>query len=220
MTTLAETIAGTDVRPGTVMAWWLSGTGFVLKTPAGTQLYMEAPISATAWRRSSASTAQCRRRCRWSWPAGSGHHAPLARGPSRSEALPNWRNAARPFLCPPTCRSRLLGWGVPDARITAISASGSHTFARRAGDGHGAGPPPRGNSRLGGARRHRRTHRRGRRAAHLPHGRPRSTTCACALWPTTPRRPIDVMMTVINGTGGNMGAHKRPSSRGNWVPTP
>ena len=129
MTTLAETIAGTDVRPGTVMAWWLSGTGFVLKTPAGTQLYIDPYFSNCVAQifgidravpppvPVDAATPDLVIATHW-------HEDHLD-----PEALPQLaqRSPTR-FLCPPTCRSRLLGWGVPDARITAISAGESHTF--------------------------------------------------------------------------------------------
>src|SRR5437868_10906922 len=41
MSSLAQAIAATQVRMGSVMAWWLSGTGFVFKTSAGTQVYVD-----------------------------------------------------------------------------------------------------------------------------------------------------------------------------------
>ncbi|HQZ54849.1 MAG TPA: hypothetical protein PLG23_15395, partial [Thermoflexales bacterium] len=45
MTSLSRIISETQVPPGSVMAWWLSGTGFVLKTPAGTQIYIDPYFS-------------------------------------------------------------------------------------------------------------------------------------------------------------------------------
>ena len=107
MTTLAETIAGTDVRPGTVMAWWLSGTGFVLKTPAGTQLYIDPYFSNCVAQifgidravpppvPVDAATPDLVIATHW-------HEDHLD-----PEALPQLaqRSPTR-FLCPPTCRSR------------------------------------------------------------------------------------------------------------------
>src|SRR5262245_33970719 len=45
MTSLVQTIAATQVAPGGVIAWWLGGTGFVFKTPAGTQIYIDPYLS-------------------------------------------------------------------------------------------------------------------------------------------------------------------------------
>src|SRR5438067_13875348 len=43
--TLAQTIAAMQVPAGKVMAWWLGGTGFVFKTAAGTQIYVDPYFS-------------------------------------------------------------------------------------------------------------------------------------------------------------------------------
>lgn len=43
--TLIQTIAEAQVPNGEVMAWWLGGTGFVFKTPAGTQIYIDPYFS-------------------------------------------------------------------------------------------------------------------------------------------------------------------------------
>ena len=45
MASLAQTIADTRVQAGRVMAWWLGGNGFVFKTPAGTQIYIDPYFS-------------------------------------------------------------------------------------------------------------------------------------------------------------------------------
>jgi L-ascorbate metabolism protein UlaG (beta-lactamase superfamily) len=45
MASLAQTIAQMQVPTGHVMAWWLGGTGFVFKTAAGTQIYVDPYFS-------------------------------------------------------------------------------------------------------------------------------------------------------------------------------
>ena len=207
MTTLAETIAGTDVRPGTVMAWWLSGTGSVLKTRAGTQLYIDPYFSNCVAQifgidravpppvPVDAATPDLVIATHW-------HEDHLD-----PEALPQLaqRSPTR-FLCPPTCRSRLLGWGVPDARITAISAGESHTFrdvqVTAVPARHHAGIPgwevPDAIGLLIDVDDGPRIYHTGDTEYDL---RLRALAYDLA-------RPIDAMMTVINGTGGNMNAHE------------
>ncbi|MCB0157032.1 MAG: MBL fold metallo-hydrolase [Caldilineaceae bacterium] len=207
MTTLGETIAGTDVRPGRVMAWWLSGTGFVLKTPAGTQLYIDpyfsncvaqifgidravpppVPVDAAAPDLVIAT--------HW-------HEDHLD-----PEALPRLaQRSPTGFLGPPSCRSRLLGWGVPDARIAAISAGERHTFrdvqVTAVPARHHAGIPgwevPDAIGLLIDVDDGPRIYHTGDTEYDL---RLRALAYDLA-------RPIDAMMTVINGTGGNMNAHE------------
>ena len=42
---LASRIAQRTVPPGKVAAWWLGGSGFVFKTPAGAQVYVDPYLS-------------------------------------------------------------------------------------------------------------------------------------------------------------------------------
>jgi len=206
MSSLATTIAETHVRPGTVMTWWLSGTGFVLKTSAGTQIYIDPyftncvsqifgveravppPVPVTE--------AQPDLVIATHWHED--HLDP--------EGLPVLaKNTATQFLCPPTCRSRLLGWLVPGERVTAISEGQTNTFR----DVQITAVPAR--------------HLPGIPGWEVPDaiGLLIQTEGMC-IYHTgdteydlrlralayNPERPIDVMMTVINGTGGNMNAHE------------
>src|SRR5260221_2828975 len=122
MPSLAETIAATSVRAGSLMAWWLSGTGFVVKTPAGTQIYIDPYFSNCV-----SQIFGVERAVPPPIPvedaqpdlvvATHGHEDHLD-----PEGLPILaRRSATEFLCPPASRSRLVGWLVPGQRGTAIS---------------------------------------------------------------------------------------------------
>src|SRR5436309_11112532 len=111
MPTLAQTIAATQVRPGSLMAWWLCGTGFVFKTSQGTQIYVDPYFSNCVSQIFGVeravpppipvNDAQPDLVVATHWHED--HLDP--------EALPILaKNSAAQFLCPPSCRSRLLGW--------------------------------------------------------------------------------------------------------------
>lgn len=206
MATLAQTIDATQVSPGSVMAWWLGGTGFVLKTSTGTQIYIDPYFSDCVAQIFGISRA---------FPAPvpvedaqpdlviSTHWHEDHLDP---EGLPQLaRRSPTQFLCPPSARSRLLGWLVPSVRVNAISAGETHTFrdvtitavpAR-----HHAGIPgwevPDAIGLL--------IETEGLRIYHT--GDTEYDLRLRALAYDT-EHPIDVMMTVINGTGGNMNAHE------------
>src|SRR5437016_1703787 len=42
---LKDELLKTNVEKGTVRAWWLGGTGFIFKAPAGTQIYIDPYLS-------------------------------------------------------------------------------------------------------------------------------------------------------------------------------
>ena len=115
------------------------------------------------------------------------------------------RRSPTHFLCPPSCRSRLLGWLVPGERVTAITAGETHTFRdvriTAVAARHEAGVPgwevPDAIGLLIEAEGVRIYHT-GDTEYDL---RLRSLAYA-------KDRPIDVMLTVINGAGGNMNAHE------------
>ena len=129
MSSLAATIAETQVRPGHVMAWWLSGTGFVLKTPLGTQVYIDPYFSNCVAQIFGVERAV---------PPP----VPVEEAQPDLVVATHWhedhldpaglpilaRRSPTQFLCPPSCRSRLLGWLVPGQRVTAFSAGQTHTF--------------------------------------------------------------------------------------------
>jgi L-ascorbate metabolism protein UlaG (beta-lactamase superfamily) len=115
------------------------------------------------------------------------------------------RRSATHFLCPPSCRSRLLGWRVPGERVTPISEGQTHTFhdvqISAVAARHLAGIPgwevPDAIGLLIEAE--------GLRIYHT--GDTEYDLRLRALG-YEKDRPIDVMMTVINGVGGNMNAYE------------
>jgi L-ascorbate 6-phosphate lactonase len=206
MASLAQTIANTQVRPGSVMAWWLSGTGFVLKTSAGTQIYIDPYFSNCVSQIFGidravpppvpVEEAQPDLVIATHWHED--HLDP--------EGLPQLaQRSTTQFLCPPSAQSRLLGWLVPRDRIIPISEGQTHTFddvritalpAR-----HLAGIPgwevPDAIGLL--------IETEGLRIYHTGDTEYDLRLRALAY---DKERPIDVMFTVINGAGGNMNAHE------------
>ncbi len=206
MTSLARTIETTTVAPGTVMAWWLGGTGFVLKTPAGTQLYIDPYFSDCVAQIFGISRA---------FPPP----VPVVEAQPDLVIATHWhedhldpeglpqlaQRSATEFLCPPSAASRLLGWRVPRPRVKTISSGETHTFrdvtitalpAR-----HHAGIPgwevPDAIGLMiesGGLR--------------IYHTGDTEYDLRLRALAYDQDRPIDVLMTVINGTGGNMNAHE------------
>ena len=206
MSSLAATIAETQVRPGHVMAWWLSGTGFVLKTPLGTQVYIDPYFSNCVAQIFGVERAV---------PPP----VPVEEAQPDLVVATHWhedhldpeglpvlaRRSPTQFLCPPSCRSRLLGWLVPGERVTAFSAGQTHTFrdvritavpAR-----HVAGIPGWEVDDAIGLL----IEAEGVRIYHTGDTEYDLRLRALAY---DKDRPIDVVMTVINGAGGNMNAYE------------
>ena len=188
------------------MAWWLSGTGFVLKTSAGTQLYIDPYFSDCV-----SQIFGIRRAVPPPVPVEEAQpHLVIATHWHEDhldpEGLPLLaKRTDTHFLCPPSARSRLLGWGVSRGRVSAISEGETYTFrdvkitalpAR-----HLAGVPgwevPDAIGLL--------IETEGLRIYHT--GDTEYDLRLRALG-YDKARPIDVMMTVINGAGGNMNAHE------------
>ncbi len=129
MATLIDTIQATSVPAGQVMAWWLGGTGFVFKTPAGTQIYVDPYLSNCV-----AGIFGVER----------GFPTPIRSEDARPDLLiaTHWhedhldpesvpliaKHSAAQFLAPPSCVSRMLGWGVPRPRVSGLSRGQSHAF--------------------------------------------------------------------------------------------
>ncbi len=206
MSATSKTIAETQVRPGSVMAWWLSGTGFVLKTSAGTQIYIDPYFTNCVSQifgvdralppPVSVQEAQPDLVIATHW-----HEDHL--DPEGLPILAKRTNTE--FLCPPSCRSRLLGWMIPPQRVTPITEGQTHIFrdvkitavpAR-----HLAGVPgwevPDAIGLL--------IETEGLRIYHT--GDTEYDVRLRALG-YDKDKPIDVMMAVINGTGGNMDAYE------------
>jgi len=204
--TLAQTIAETQVPAGRVMAWWLGGTGFVFKTAAGTQIYVDTYFSNCVAGIFGVERA---------FPA------PIGAEEARPDLLiaTHWhedhldpeglpilaRRSATQFLGPPSCRSRLLGWLVPGERMTAIVEGETHEFRdlriRAVAARHLAGiagwEVPDAIGLLIEAA--------GLRIYHTGDTEYDLRLRALAY---DKARPIDVCMLVINGAGGNMNAHE------------
>lgn len=129
MASLNQTIVETQVPQGSVMAWWLGGTGFVFKTSAGTQIYVDPYLSNVV--------AQI-------FGVERGFPAPIAAEEARPDLLiaTHWhedhldpgaipviaKNSDALFMCPPSARSRALSWGVPPDRVQNIQLGETHTF--------------------------------------------------------------------------------------------
>ena len=107
----AQIIAETQVRPGSVMAWWLSGTGFVFKTSAGTQVYVDPYFTDCV-----SQIFGIHRAVPPPVPVEEAqpdlviatHYHEDHLDPEGIPILAH-RTTAQ-FLVPPTCRSRMLGW--------------------------------------------------------------------------------------------------------------
>lgn len=206
MATLAQTVAETQVRPGTVMAWWLGGTGFVLKTSAGTQLYIDPYFSNCVAQIFGVERA-------FPPPIPVEEAAPDLLVATHwhedhldPEGLPILaRRTDTHFLGTPGCRSRLLGWLVPADRITAISPGESHTFRditiRAVPARHVAGIPGWETPDAIGLL----IETEGLRIYHTGDTEYDLRLRALAY---DSERPIDAMLTVINGAGGNMNVHE------------
>lgn len=129
MPTLSTDLAQSSVPPGSIRAWWLGGTGFVFKTPAGTQVYIDPYLSDIV-----ANIFDQPR----------GFPAPIAAADARPDlviathfhedhldpgALPVIaQHSQAQFWCPPTAQSRLLSWGVPRARVQPIVSGETYEF--------------------------------------------------------------------------------------------
>ena len=127
--TLTQTISQTQVQPGTVKAWWLGGTGFVFKTPAGTQIYVDPYFTNCVSSIFGIDRA---------FPA------PISAEEARPDLLiaTHWhedhldpkgipivaKHSQTKFMGPPSCVSRMLGWGVARDRVTGISVGQSLEF--------------------------------------------------------------------------------------------
>ena len=112
------------------MAWWLGGSGFIFKTSAGTQLYVDPYLSDIV----NDIFGQPR-----AFPP------PLTADEARPDLLicTHWHedhldpgsipiiarnNPKARLLMPPSAMSRALGWGVPRRQITPLKAGLSLTL--------------------------------------------------------------------------------------------
>jgi L-ascorbate 6-phosphate lactonase len=202
---LVDTVADTTVLPGSVMAWWLGGTGFVFKTPAGTQFYVDPYLT------NSVSAI---------FGIERGFPTPIRAEEARPHLViaTHWHedhldpegipliahHSQTKFLGPPSCISRMAGWGIARDRMTALTAGQSYTFndveitavpAR-----HVAGIPGWETDDAIGLI----LDFDGLRVYHSGDTEYDLRLRALAY----SRQPIHTAMLVINGAGGNMNAHE------------
>jgi L-ascorbate 6-phosphate lactonase len=206
MNSLAQTISDTRVRPGSVMAWWLSGTGFVFKTSAGTQIYVDPYFTNCVSQIFGVERAL---------PPP----VPVEEAEPDLVIATHWhedhldpegvpilaKRTDTQFLCPPSARSRMLGWLVPGPRVTAITEGQTHAFrdvritavpARHIPNVPGWEVPDAIGLLI---------ETEGMRIYHTGDTEYDLRLRALAY---DKDHPIDVMLTVINGAGGNMNAHE------------
>jgi L-ascorbate metabolism protein UlaG (beta-lactamase superfamily) len=203
---LAQTIAAAQVPAGQVMAWWLGGTGFVFKTPAGTQIYVDPYFSNCVATIFGVERA---------FPA------PVAAEEARPDLLiaTHWHedhldpeglpivalHSKTQFLGPPSCVSRLLGWGVTRDRVAGLRLGESYPFRdvmiTAVAARHVAGTPGWETDdaiglllNFGGLR--------------VYHSGDTEYDLRLRALAYDTAHPIDVCMLVINGAGGNMNAHE------------
>jgi L-ascorbate metabolism protein UlaG (beta-lactamase superfamily) len=119
------------VAPGHVCAWWLAGSGFVFKTPAGVRVYVDPylsdvvkdifdqsrafpPVIAPEDARPDVCVST-----HW-------HEDHLDPGtiPLIARNCPDAR-----FVAPPTCLPRMSSWGIPRSRVTQLTIGKRFEFS-------------------------------------------------------------------------------------------
>lgn len=111
------------------MVWWLSGTGFVFKTPVGSQIYIDPYFTNCV-----ASIFGVER----AFPP------PVRAEDARPDLViaTHWhedhldpegipiaaRHSQAKFIAPPSCVSRMMGWGLARERVSGLTAGQTHDF--------------------------------------------------------------------------------------------
>lgn len=129
MPPLKDALSQTVVHPGTVSMWWLGGTGFIFKTPAGTQIYIDPYLSNSV---------------KGIFGIERGFPPPIVLEDTRPDlviathfhedhldpgGIPIIAHVSEAvFMCPPTARSRALGWGVSPDRVLPLTWGQTRTF--------------------------------------------------------------------------------------------
>ncbi len=203
---LTEQIAQTQVAPGTVTLWWLGGTGFVCKTAAGTRVYIDPYLT------------NCVSQI---FGVERGFPTPIKPEDAQPDLLiaTHWhedhldpegipliaKHSQTQFLAPPSCVARMLGWGVPRARVTGLSQGQTHVFR----DVTITAVPARHIAGILGWETEDAIglllEIDGLRIYHSGDTEYDLRLRALAY---NKRAPIDAALLVINGAGGNMNAHE------------
>jgi len=201
---LPRRIADHNVRADHVVAWWLGGSGFIFKTPRGTQVYVDPYLSDAANAIFGLTRA-------FSTPIAaedaqpdvivSTHWHEDHLDPTAIPTIARTSPATR-FVMPPSAMARALSWGVPRERIVPLTdgqtveiadVTLSHVPARHDSGIAGWEVPDAMGVIIA-------TH--GVTIYHTG-----DTEYDLRLRRLKARR-IDVVLACINGTGGNMDAHE------------
>jgi len=120
--TLAAAVAQCQVPPGSVSAWWLGGSGFIFKTPGGLQVFIDPYLSnvvkaSFGWDRARPTPIRAEDARPDIYISTHWHEDHLDPGtvPVVAQNSPHTR-----FVVPPSSLSRIMGWGVPRDRLTAL----------------------------------------------------------------------------------------------------
>ena len=203
---LADQIAQATVAPGTLALWWLGGTGFVFKTPAGTQVYVDPYFSNCA-----AAIFGVERAFPPPVPAQDARPDLLIATHWHEDHLDPLgipvvaKSSQCQFLTPPSCVSRMAGWGIARDRITPITVGQTHEFrdisVTAVAARHIAGVPGWETDDavgvlldFGGLR--------------VYHSGDTEYDVRLRALAYDKQHPIHASLLVINGTGGNMNAHE------------
>jgi L-ascorbate 6-phosphate lactonase len=201
---LVDRIASSKIPLGQVTAWWLGGSGFVLKTPAGTQIYLDPYLSDSVngiFGQSRAFPPPIAPEEARPTVVVSSHSHEDHLDPGTIPVIAR-HSPSTQFIMPPSALSRALGWGVPRDRATALTEGQSihvedvvisHAPARHVVDTPGWEVPDAMGVIL--------------TIGNLTIYHSGDTEYDIRLR-LLHRRTIDVFMVCINGVGGNMNAHE------------
>ncbi len=129
MADLKAALAQTNVEEGTVRVWWLGGTGFIFKTPAGTQIYIDPYLLnavATIFGQERAFPAPIALEDVRPDLVIATHFHEDHLDPGGLPTIARVSDAV--FMCPPTALSRLVGWLVPPNRVLSLERGQSRQF--------------------------------------------------------------------------------------------
>jgi len=201
---LTDRIAAKHVAAGSLSAWWLGGSGFVIKSPGGAIIFIDAYLSNICegiWKlpRYAPTLIEPEDATPDLWLASHWHEDHLDPG-----ALPivAKNSPATRFVMPPTGYARAASWGVPVERITLLTWGESMQFKdvtiRSVYARHDAGIPGHQSPDAMGFI----LECAGKKFYHT--GDTEYDNKLRMFW----REQFDVVTACINGVTGNMNAHE------------